>query len=662
MNYRRDIDGLRTLAVVPVVFYHAGLGLGGGYIGVDVFFVISGYLITALLLRDLDEGRFSILSFYERRARRIFPALFVMFAVVTALAAVLLVPNDLREYGSSLFASGVFVANIFFWTREGYFTEAAELTPLLHMWSLGVEEQYYIFFPIILWALVRFFRQRAMLICVSTLAFLSFAMSIHAVNTAPDAAYYLPQYRAWELFLGSIQAIVVRRDLLIQQVPSAALEAFSVMGIVLIMVPVFMYSSETPFPGLAALPPCLGAALLLLSGHIRPNTSASRLISAPPMVFVGKLSFSFYLWHWPVIVFTYYVSGELTWLSGSFCVLVSFALAYLSYRLVETPFRDRQRFGKRMIAFSSMAAVVAAGVIGQSFYLADGYPGRLSPELQAFTDARTYLHDRRDCHFVTPERAASGDVCQRGSLNAEPSFILAGDSHADAFSPAVFAAAETLGLAGYHYTGPGFRPLPGVELRGVPEWSSETDAFIEFVRARPNIETIFVTAFWEHQVTGGSYRTSGGVWTDDAYDGSGSAYNPIATRRALRKLTTELPGVRLVLLDDVPTGLSLHIKEHIRSLWFKGAAFSELHTVIKGLPRDMADAQRATYEPLLLELSRNVDLIDYYPVFSDLCGEAFCPLFKDDVLIFRDGDHLSFSGALMLEGQAADMLRKKVEN
>lgn len=650
MKYRRDIDGLRTVAVVPVVVFHAGLGLSGGYVGVDIFFVISGYLITFLLLRDMDQGRYSLLEFYERRMRRIFPALFFMLAVVTVVAAILFVPSDLRSYGASAVAAALFAANIFFWTQEGYFTEAAELKPLLHTWSLGVEEQYYIFFPPLLYLLHRTFGVRGLLGGLVALTMLSFVVSLQAVRAAPNAAYYLPHNRIWELLCGSLLAIATLRGLL---TPLAArpgvLAGASVAGLVLIALPVLLYSSETPFPGLAALPPCLGAVLLIATGGLR-ETPVSRILSTAPMVFIGKLSYSFYLWHWPVIAFTYYVFGEVTPLAGLACIAASFVLAYLSWRFVEAPFRDAAAIGRRAIFGGSTAALMMSVGVGGALYVADGLPDRMPAETRAYMDPDNFLHDRRECHFVTPERAAAGDLCIRGAVAAPPRFIFAGDSHADAFSPAIFAAAEAAALAGYQYTNAGFRPLPGVTKRGEPDWETQVEAFVDFVRAQPTIEVVILKAYWQHQMTGYTYRHAGDMWVDEAYDGSGTDYNSTATLNGLARLAEALPNVQIVLLDDVPTGTALHIRDQIR-----GVRFGRSEMV--GLPRTEAEAQRALYEPQFKSLADQIGNIAYVPVFEAACGPQVCPLFEDDKLLFRDGDHLSFEGALALQDPAAALLK-----
>ncbi|WP_370191583.1 acyltransferase family protein [Qipengyuania sp.] len=651
MIYRADVDGLRTVAVIPVLIFHAGLGLSGGFVGVDVFFVISGFLITGLLLGEMEERRFSLLGFYERRARRIFPALFAMIAVTSLAAVVIMVPADLASYGKSVAATTMFLANAWFYTQQGYFTEAAELKPLLHAWSLGVEEQFYVVFPLLLWLGIRIFRAIGAAVLIAIVGIISLAMAQLALSSNSAAAFYLPQYRAWELFLGSLLAIASARGWLKGLGRHSWLnKSLSVLGLALILYAVIGFGPETPFPGLSALFPCLGTALLIATGE-QGTTPIRTLLELPVMTFVGKLSYSLYLWHWPFIAFTYYATAQLSVFSGLMCLAASGAAAYLSWRYVEQPVRDRKRVSRSAVMGWSAAVMVAFVALGLALFRLDGLPDRLPQEMNALADYRNHIHDRRECHFVTPERARSGDVCVRGAINTTPSFVLVGDSHADAFSPALFAAATDLGISGYQYTDAGFRPLKGVSQRGDASFESDVAAFIDFVLERPNLRTIYLTLYWQHQMTGYTYRHRGTIWVDKDYNGEGTAYNRIATLNGLRRLAEALPGRRIVILDDVPTGDALHMPTQLRVQRFGLKPTDEM-----GLPKTESDEQRATYEPDLRRLASSTDRIAYRPVFVSLCDAVRCPLFDGDTLLFRDGDHLSKEGAMKLKGAARRML------
>ena len=651
LKYRRDIDGLRAVAVLPVVIFHAGLGLGGGFIGVDVFFVISGFLITSILLREIDENRFSILGFYERRARRILPALFAMMGVVALAAIAFFIPEDLDAFGKSLAAASLFLSNVWFFSELGYFTEAAELKPLLHTWSLGIEEQYYLVFPVLLWVLFRALRASRIFSVLALLTAVSFAMSVWAASRAPDAAFYLPQYRMWELFLGSLLAMASAWGWLKLLAPRLGLQTFlSVAGLLAILVPVLVYGPETRFPGVAALLPCLGALLLIATGG-QVITPVSRLLSTRPLVFIGRISYSVYLWHWPILSLRFYVTGRApTLIEGAICVGLSIALGSLSWRFIEAPFRDRHRFGLTQILSGAVAGLAVAVVVGGFIAKTDGLPGRMPADFLALTSEEE-TEDGPGCHFVTPDRGRRGDVCILGDTGAAPWFVLVGDSHAGVLSPAISAAARDLGTAGYQYTNSDFRPLLGVSMRGSQNWGEQAEVLVGFIAGRQEITTVFVTGFWLHQMSGYTYRHSGDIWEDEGYDGSGSNYNSTATLHGLSRFCESLPGIKVVLLDDVPSGDALNIKSLLRAHRFGRADLS-------GLEVARAIEQRQIYEPGLKAFAQETENAVYVPFLKDLCGPARCPLFEGETLLFRDGDHLSGAAVTELTGSARLLLQE----
>jgi len=329
-GYRPDIDGLRAVAVRAVVAFHAyAPAAPGGFVGVDIFFVISGYLITSLLAREIDGGTYSTWRFYERRLRRIAPASLVVCAVAAVAAALIYVPSEFELFGESLTASLLIHANIFFYKESGYFAAPEDVMPLLHIWSLSVEEQFYVFFPIVL-VLLSKWRIRTPGIFVLFAA--SFVASCVAVVMSPDAAFYLAQYRAWELLTGSLLALRVvpspgRRAADVASWVGGALIAFSIWGL----------SSRSAFPGWNAAFPCLGAALLIYAG---PQAMLNRWLSTAPAVGVGLISYSLYLWHWPLLAFGAAIAMRpLHPQEAAVAVALAFLLAWLSYRFVETPFR-----------------------------------------------------------------------------------------------------------------------------------------------------------------------------------------------------------------------------------------------------------------------------------------------------------------------------------
>ncbi len=340
MKYRPEIDGLRSFAVVPVILQHAGFSaFSGGFSGVDVFFVISGYLITTIIISELAEGTYSTANFYKRRARRILPALFFILAASAPFAWMWLPASEIQAFGRSVVAAIFFSSNIFFW-RTGL-GPGIDNIPLVHTWSLAVEEQFYIFFPLLLLALWRFGRSRVLLTMILLFA-CSLAIAQWGTQTKPVAAYFLLPTRAWELLIGSFAAFYLTgRTTPIPQSPFA--QAASSLGLALICYTVFAFGEHTPFPGYHALVPTLGAALVILFAV--KGTLAHTILSLRPCVWIGLVSYSAYLWHQPVLVFARKKLGmDLSpEVAAALCVL-TFALAYLSWRFVEQPFRQGGRF------------------------------------------------------------------------------------------------------------------------------------------------------------------------------------------------------------------------------------------------------------------------------------------------------------------------------
>ena len=352
MKYRAEIDGLRALAVVPVILFHAGFELfSGGFVGVDIFFVISGYLITTILIEDIEKNRFSLTNFYERRARRILPALTVVSLVSIVVAWMLLNPIELNKFGSALLGVATFTSNIVFWRSEGYFADSAELNPLLHTWSLAVEEQYYVLFPIFMFFAWRFGKSKVFWMIV-LFSLLSLALSEWGWRNKPAANFYLAPTRAWELFAGSIAAFTVQKR------GVQANNALSILGLIAIIFSIFAYDESTPFPSVYALVPVLGVVLLILYGA--KETYSAKLLGSRAFVSIGLISYSAYLWHQPLFAYTRIAIGEielrLSW--ALFLIFVTFTLAYLSWRYVENPFRKRVVFSSKSIFSLSAISLV----------------------------------------------------------------------------------------------------------------------------------------------------------------------------------------------------------------------------------------------------------------------------------------------------------------
>lgn len=432
MQHRKDIDGLRSLAILPVVAFHAFPRYApGGFVGVDVFFVISGFLITSIIFNEVSAGRFSLATFYERRIRRIVPALAAMVLLCAPAAWFLLFPTDFHEFGRSVAATMLSGSNIFFWFRTDYFSPQADAQPLLHTWSLGVEEQFYIFFPFLLMALHGKSR-RTHLLVLGGLAVASLIAAEAAVRLMPTFAFYWLPTRAWELLIGSLLAVGV------PAAPRSKIvrEGVAIAGVLAIAAAVLIYKRNTPFPGLHALLPCLGAAMLLWTA---PGTLAGRVLSLPPLVGVGLISYSLYLWHWPLLVFARTAVGE-----GKLVVLAAVALAFvmatLSLYLVEAPFRRRTAlFTRQRILAGGGAVLATAAVAGVAVSAAPTGFQRFSPQVAHVADYLNYLdmpeqqiQFRRGVCFISGQfgnpKQFDDAQCMQGK--GQHRVLVFGDSHA----------------------------------------------------------------------------------------------------------------------------------------------------------------------------------------------------------------------------------------
>lgn len=498
-RYRPEIDGLRAVAVMAVVLYHAGMGFPGGFVGVDVFFVISGFLITSLILKDLEAGKFTLANFWERRARRIIPACAVMVFTVLAAGWFLLLPSDYANLGKSAVSQSIFGANIYFWRNTSYFGGTAEEKPLLHTWSLAVEEQFYLIVPLLLLLLFRFhpLRRRGVLVGLFSTALLgSLLVSILSLPHAPAATFYLLPTRAWELLCGSIVAILPAA-----QIRPWLRECLSWLGLFLVLGSCLLYTKQTPFPGLAALPPCIGTALFISATHSPSPSTPARLLSTRPVVFVGLVSYSFYLWHWPVFALTnYWALLPLSLTHRITMVVGSFILAIISWRLVETPFRKRNRCPSRhsIFAFGALATAILAAS-GFAIKQATGFPNRFPAEVQQLALAK---QDMGFVNDLTTQDILEGRLTSFGNPSSQSPvrWLVWGDSHAMAALPAFDALLKERHLAGLAATHSATAPVLDYYLddpNGLgPEAPAFSQAVLDYVTTH-KIPNVVLVANWE---------------------------------------------------------------------------------------------------------------------------------------------------------------------
>jgi peptidoglycan/LPS O-acetylase OafA/YrhL len=487
--YRADVDGLRAVAVLSVLFYHLGATfVPGGFVGVDVFFVISGFVITARINADVAQGRFSILDFYERRIRRIIPALAVTLFVTTAIFGFIMSWANLADLSKSLIAAAFSVSNIFFWKTTGYFDPSAEIRPLLHTWSLAVEEQFYLLFPLFFIAIARYKSYFNVKYILTFFALASFILSVVMTRISPSGNFFLLPTRAWELLVGSVLAVRT-------QAPAGPIwvrQGLGALGALLIGVALVAYGTTTPFPGLAASLPVIGAALIIATGE-KGDTLPAVALSTRPMVGVGAISYSLYLVHWPVITFArYWLLSDPGPFTDVVVVLVSFLLAWLSWRYVERPFRRPPKRWRRYALFSGAAATLAAMAAAGVLVFQLSAPRSAATESALEEDYSKY----GVCFLVNaPPSAWEAQQCQR-TTGASRNALLWGDSFAAHYMAGILHDADRFQSNIFQYTSAGCPPMLGFASYAVPHCHDFNQAVFDVIK-RMNIQTVILSGRWD---------------------------------------------------------------------------------------------------------------------------------------------------------------------
>lgn len=647
-HYRPDIDGLRAIAIVPVVLFHAGVPqFSGGFVGVDVFFVISGFLITGLLRHEIDAGTYSLTGFYERRIRRLFPALFAMLLVTTAVATWLLLPSDLADFGKSVLATSLFASNFLFWQESGYFGRAAEEIPLLHTWSLAVEEQFYILFPLFLVFVAKRCRQRYVA-ATAAVAAVSFVLSLVLVVTDRDAAFYLAPSRAWELGLGALLALGAFPPSHRRQVRNAV----GALGAAAIGWSVLEFSSATPFPGAAALLPCLGTAAIIWAGS-GGHHRVGDVLSTRPMVQVGLISYSLYLWHWPALALgRYYANRDLSSFEAATLVALSTVAAVVSWRYIERPFRGKsgllkrpQLFGAALVTMTVLATLGAAAVIAQ------GWPARLDADVRRLADGSS---DRRphdwDCGRVADGAIARGELCRFGADAAgSPTLMLWGDSHARVMVDPLDAVAARHGLNGLVAMRTRCPPLLGVrrlDRADVDTCLSFNAAVIEYLSRSPSVTDVVLAARWALAAEGLRYGHEPGATVLIA-DAESSSTSPTGNRpvfaRSLRDTVATLRQLdkRVWIVASVP-----EVGWNVPSVLARSMRFGQPAPPAPSLAEFAA--RQAFVEATLAELDALPGVTVLRPA-AILCAGNRCEVLRDGRPLYFDTHHLSLTGAALLE-------------
>lgn len=638
--YRPDIDGLRAIAVLAVVAFHAGW-LSGGFLGVDIFFVISGYLITGIILRELREGHFSFRKFYERRARRIGPALLLVILVCIPAAWFTMTPTELKHFGESVAAQAVFASNILFWRTSGYFGQPAQTIPLLHTWSLAVEEQFYLLFPAVLVILSKFGRWRW--IGVTIIALLAAYGLIYANGHWREVApFYLLQFRAWELLAGATVSTAWFSGVAVRLRPLAS--PIAIAGVVAAVVPLALFNEQTPHPSLLTLIPVLGTALLLGFGDA---AITRRILALRPMVAIGLISYSLYLWHVPLFVFArLYWINRLPDLAYAGLIALALVLAFLTWRFVERPFRDRTL--RLPIWRPVLAGLVLLAASGLTLGLSGGFPQRLP----------SYL-----ANPATPGYSIAGVLCMRnpctaGDPDVPPSIAVVGDSHTGVLAESIDKALKGTGRSAlvlafgdfladdyppYYKTGDEYRPVLKQKKAAL---------------ADPNIKTVIVSARYTLGIeyTPFDNQEGGFELQPNFYAGNSDADKAAmveSIRTAIEGLTKV--GKRVILIEPIPE-VAWNVPETLSRLYLRGQAHPLTTSYAVYLKRN----ERVLH--LFHDLAKSPDVVSV-PTASLFCDSAVAgrcvTQINDETLLYFDDDHLSIPAADMVVKATVDAATTK---
>jgi len=649
-TYRPDIDGLRAFAILSVVLHHAGLPfLTGGFTGVDIFFVISGYLIGGQIFAELRSGKFVYLRFYQRRAKRILPAFFAVVAFTLATGLALLSPADMAKLARSAFAATLSSANILFWHGANYFDARNELNPMLMTWSLGAEEQFYAVIPLLLALLVRM-RRKSSLSVILIFSVLSFSFAWAALVRDPAFAFYMLPARAWELGIGvalSIAELDIHRKGLAPRLCQLASPA----GLALMLVPLFLLTRESPFPAPAALPSVLGAALCIAAPATWLNR---RLLSFVPLVFIGRISYSWYLWHWPLLSFLHILCGSqppriLSLLS----IAASFVLAALSYRYIEQPFRRSPRAPAPLLRRYAAAAGAALAVCAV-IWLSRGVPQRF-PSLGRLEQERAVIASDPCLADEGISRPNVSTNCIQGS--ARPQVVaIWGDSHAAALAPALRSLANAQGYGFIEMAKASCPPVVGAAhfIPRHPQLAAECFQYgsgvFGQIRQNPRIRVVILSAAW----AGYLHRNWQDGWMvgpqNDRMPPPGAARDLLANSLAESIRSLIASGKRVILFNEVPAfGFEPMARicaaripaRRVLAAWFGVKSADDTGTA---WPQNSADA--ASISSLLRSVAaseQGVELVDPGAQLCDAAGE--CAYRIGDRLLYLDNNHLTPAGA-----------------
>lgn len=631
LKYRADIDGLRAIAVLMVVIYHFKKNIGfNGFMGVDIFFVISGFLITSIIYNEAKEGQFSLKNFYERRIRRIFPALFTVILVSCFAAFYLFLPAELYGFAKSAITSIFFSSNILFYAEAGYFDASADLKPLLHTWSLAVEEQFYIVFPLIIMAVLKW-KKFDIKHVIWGLFFVSFVAAVWAAYAKHhDAAFYMFPLRAWELMAGSLMGVGVLAG---RTWSSRTLNVLSILGGVLIVAGLAVPVKAGAYFALHVFPVVIGTALIMYAGQFSEKLYVNRALGHGVMTFFGKISYSLYLWHWPIYVFAaYYMFDDIGKPLKVLLILLSIGLSYLSWRFVEQPFRrkDVEIYSRKNLL---LGGIIIAFVCGSSAYL-------------IYTHGKAFWHSENVQKVVDVQlggdypaarvfgRDADLIMGAQGTLE-EAGIVLIGDSHAQAIAPAIDMIARDLNQTALMFRNeclipPDLAPKDIWQIEGCVEASGQN---LNYIREHPGIKTVILAQRWNTR-------------TRDWYTKYGMEQGAHLEMRKKTLLAfiraIETPGRKIIIFAQVPPTKTRF--ENVPSVYARMKFRNHGDMDILYPKRDEYWADQKDVRDVFAYIQQNTDVEIIWP-HEWLCPENRCMIEDEGGFYYYDDDHLSRYGA-----------------
>ncbi|MEM6278871.1 MAG: acyltransferase family protein [Verrucomicrobiota bacterium] len=648
LNYRPEIDGLRCLAVLAVLAFHADLGFPGGFAGVDVFFVISGFLIGSIIAREIEENRFSIFRFWERRIRRLFPALAVVLLATVLVCVLVFIPIHLKGVGGALMAQPVFAANFFFWSETGYFDTANENQPLLHTWSLAVEEQFYLLLPLVLLLVMKKGRLFALKIVLLFL-FVSFLWSVYSSPRYPSSSYYLLPSRIWELDLGVVLALIKPVKL-----GRRATRWISWLGLAFILGSFFVLEKSMAFPGWIAAIPCLGTAMILFA-HQSTGGAAASILSNRVVVGIGKISYPLYLWHWPCLVFVNYLHfGQAPVGMKILALLISFLLSWLTYRFVETPVRKRRilRGGKSLVLSALALSLLLVGI---GYALEAGIlrkPGKPGGEMEWKVEIGVPGIPALEDWGETEERIRFGS-----EEKTDVEFLVWGDSHSLAMTSVLDDLGKEYGISLYSAWQQGDPPILDVASRKYPQEGKIFDERVRLFIEKRNFAAAFLVARWPIYVEGTPAGSTGFSITPPSVKWD--------RRSAARTLFEAEFADTVEFLQD--KGIDVYV---VANVGYQPVNVPEAMEQLHGTGRSVNSfavplAYHREQNRKMMELLQNtiegsgVTFLDPLPYLTD--KEGIYLLEKDGRPLYSDRSHLSPFGSRQVEDLFVPVFRKYSE-